>query len=199
MTYLIVGLGNPGSKYSQTRHNIGFMAVEALADFLSGRNCTWKDEFKAQVCQIKKDGHVFILVKPMTFMNLSGESVIPLMQFFKIPKENIIVIQDDIDQTFGSIKIQKNRGHGGHNGIRDISEKLGTADYIRLKLGVGRPPHPEMNVADYVLQKFANEEMNHLEPYLNKSIEAVMAIVIDGLAKASTQFNKQFIKLEQKI
>ncbi len=185
--FLIVGLGNPGSKYALTRHNIGFMAVDLFA--MSAGSPPWKEEHKAHVCKFQMDNEQILLVKPMTFMNLSGQSVQSLLQFYKIPIENMIVVQDDIDQGFGAIRFHKNRGHGGHNGVRNISELLGTADYIRLKLGVGRPPHPEMSVADYVLQKFSSEEQQQLPDFLNKAGDALESVIFEGLSKASTKFN----------
>jgi PTH1 family peptidyl-tRNA hydrolase len=185
--HLIVGLGNPGSKYALTRHNIGFMALDLFAT--GAGNPPWKEEHKAHTCKFQMDNEPILLVKPMTFMNLSGQSVQALLQFYKIPMEKMIVVQDDIDQAFGAIRFHKNRGHGGHNGIRNISELLGTADYIRLKLGVGRPPHPEMGVADYVLQKFSEEEQSKLPDFLNKSGDALESVIFEGLSKASTKFN----------
>lgn len=185
--WLIVGLGNPGAKYALTRHNIGFMAIDYLLKSLGAPPP--KTDFKALVNKFKWDGEEVVTAQPQTFMNLSGESVIPLMGFYKIPLENVIVLQDDIDQPFGQMRFHKNRGHGGHNGIRDISAKAGSMDYIRLKLGVGRPVNPEMNVADYVLQRFSDEEMAALPDFLNKSIDAVEALFKHGLQKASSQFN----------
>ncbi|MEN0057370.1 MAG: aminoacyl-tRNA hydrolase, partial [Bdellovibrio sp.] len=122
-------------------------------------------------------------------MNLSGESVQPLMGFYKIPMEHLIVIHDDIDQAFAQMKIHKNRGHGGHNGIKSISGLLGTADYLRLKLGVGRPANPNIPVADYVLGKFTKEEMATLPDFLNKSCDAIESLITEGVQKASTRFN----------
>ena len=186
--WLIVGLGNPGPKYSLTRHNIGFLAVDFFLKSLSGPS-TWHDEHKADVIKLKIEETPVLLAKPQTYMNKSGESVVSLLNFYKIPLEQLIVVHDDIDQGFGGLRLQKNRGHGGHNGIRSISELLGTADYIRLKLGVGRPPHPEMQVADYVLGKFSSEEQAELSPFLNKSGDALESVLFDGLSKASTLFN----------
>ena len=185
--WLIVGLGNPGNEYKITRHNIGFMAMDS---FLRSVNAPpAKNEHKALTWKMKMDGIDVLMAQPQTYMNRSGESVQALLNFYKIPLENLIVIHDDIDQSFAQFKIQKNRGHGGHNGIRDITEKMGTMDYTRIKLGVGRPPHPEMNVADYVLQKFSNEEMGQLPTLFQKTFDAVESIIFDGVQKASTQFN----------
>jgi PTH1 family peptidyl-tRNA hydrolase len=191
--WLIVGLGNPGPQYALTRHNIGFLCLDLLEKGLNGSG--WNTEHKAQVSRVKWTSEKnipenVILVKPQTYMNRSGESVQAIMHFYKIPQDHVIVAHDDIDQAFGSMKFHKNRGHGGHNGIRNISELLGNADYLRLKLGVGRPPHPEMQVADYVLQKFSQEEQNHLTDFLNKAGDAVEVAIFEGLGKASTLFNK---------
>jgi PTH1 family peptidyl-tRNA hydrolase len=184
--WLIVGLGNPGKEYSLTRHNIGFMALDIFLESVKGPD--WSSEHKALTSKFKWEGEPVLLAKPQTFMNLSGQSVQSLMSFYKIERDRILVLQDDIDQNFGSMRFHKNRGHGGHNGIRNISELIG-ADYIRLKLGVGRPPHPEMQVADYVLQKFSKEEQILLPPFLNKSGDAVESLIFNGLSKASTEFN----------
>lgn len=185
--WLIVGLGNPGNEYKITRHNIGFMAMDAFLRSVQAPAA--KQEHKAFTWKMKMDDVDVLMAQPQTFMNRSGESVQALMNFYKIPLENLVVIHDEIDQAFGQLKIQKNRGHGGHNGVRDITEKLGSMDYIRLRLGVGRPPHPSMNVADYVLQKFTSEEMNQLPDFFQKAFDAVESIIFDGIQKASTKFN----------
>jgi PTH1 family peptidyl-tRNA hydrolase len=186
--WLIVGLGNPGSQYQLTRHNIGFMAV----DFFLGdkKSSLEKKEFKSFFYKTKTQNTDLFLLKPQTFMNLSGDAVLEITQFYKIPLSNIIVIHDEIDQPFGKMKIQKNRGHGGHNGIRDISAKLGSSDYVRLRLGVGRPPHANMNVADYVLQKFNQDEFADLPNFLEKSVQALESIILDGFDKAASKFNQ---------
>jgi PTH1 family peptidyl-tRNA hydrolase len=185
--WLIVGLGNPGKQYALTRHNIGFMALDFLGQGLG--MSSWSTEHKAEVVRGKIGTIPVIFAKPQTYMNKSGESVIPLLQYYKIPKEQMIVVQDDIDQPLLSMRFQQNRGHGGHNGIRSITEQLGTADYIRLKLGVGRPPHPEMDVADYVLGKFATEEQGPLRDFLNRAGDALETCVQSGLGKAATLYN----------
>ena len=185
--WLIVGLGNPGGEYRLTRHNIGFMAVDYFMQGLG--NPPIKNQFKAEVAQVKWRDQQLLFCKPQTFMNLSGESVQPLMGFYKIPLEKLIVIHDDIDQPFNQMKIHKNRGHGGHNGIKSISGLMGTMDYTRLKLGVGRPENPQHNVADYVLGKFSKEEFQKMPEFLNRGIDALEAIMLDGVQKASTKFN----------
>ncbi|PIS11404.1 MAG: aminoacyl-tRNA hydrolase [Bdellovibrio sp. CG10_big_fil_rev_8_21_14_0_10_47_8] len=185
--FLVVGLGNPGAKYALTRHNIGFMAVDLFA--MSAGNPPWKEEHKALTCRFQMDDQTILLAKPMTYMNKSGESVQSLMQFYKIEMNHLLVVQDDIDQALGMMRFHQNRGHGGHNGIRSISELLGSADYARLKLGVGRPPHPDMEVADYVLQKFSAEEQSKLPDFLNKAGDALESLIFEGLQIASTKFN----------
>jgi len=189
--WLIVGLGNPGPKYALTRHNIGFIAVDMFAQSLSGagNSPVWKEEHQALCCKLKIEETPVIIAKPMTFMNKSGESVQSLMQFYKIPQENVLIVQDDIDQPFGGMRFHKDRGHGGHNGIRSISAMLGSQDYSRLKLGVGRPTNPDMDVANYVLSKFSSEEQSQLTEFLNKSGDAIESLIFDGLNKASTKFN----------
>ncbi len=186
--HLIVGLGNPGPKYALTRHNIGFLAVDVFAT--SAGSPPWREEHQAHTCKFKMDGQEILVAKPMTFMNLSGESVQSLMNFYKIPIENLIVAHDEIDIPFEQIRIHKNRSPGGNNGIKSITQMLGTQDYLRLRLGVGRPPHPEMSVADYVLQKFSQEEQSKLTDFLNKAGDAMEALIFEGLSKASSKFNK---------
>ncbi len=185
--WLIVGLGNPGSQYALTRHNIGFMAVDYHLKGLGSP--ALKTQFKAEIFQIKIGEHSVIFCKPQTFMNLSGESVQALLGFYKIPMDHLIVIHDEIDLPFNQMKIQKNRGHGGHNGIKSISGLLGSPDYIRLRLGVGRPENPMLPVSDYVLNKFTQDEFNFLPTFLNKACDAIEAIIRDGTQKASTNFN----------
>ena len=187
MAWLIAGLGNPGKEYTLTRHNVGFMAIEFLL-----KSCSQppvKTEFKSSTSKFMWEGEEVMTLRPLSFMNRSGEAVQAALSFYKIPLENLIVIHDDIDQPFGGFKVQKNRGHGGHNGIRDISEKLATADYYRIKLGVGRPPHPKMNVADYVLQSFAPEELTALPAILEKAVDAVETLLTEGFDIAATRFN----------
>jgi len=183
--WLIVGLGNPGKQYEKTRHNIGFM----LTDHLIGSS-SYQSGFKGLYAQTKINNENCILLKPQTYMNLSGESVQPLLAFYKIPHENLIVVQDDIDQPFGAMRFHKNRGHGGHNGIKSITQSLATMDYIRLKMGVGRPAHPEFPVADYVLQAFSSDEQNQLKQFNQKATDAIECLIRDGINKASTLYNK---------
>lgn len=150
----------------------------------------WSTEQKGLVLKSKGSTNELIFVKPQTFMNLSGETVQPLMAYYKVELENLVVVHDEIDLPFGKMRFQKNRGAGGHNGLKSINERLGTQDYIRLKLGVGRPAHPDFAVADYVLQAFAKEEQDALGRFLEKAGDAIECIVTEGLDKASTKFNQ---------
>ena len=185
--YLVVGLGNPGSKYAMNRHNIGFMACDYWLKSLGGAD--YREEHKAYTKRFKLNDNDVILAKPQTYMNLSGESVVAIMNFYKIPKENLIVAHDDIDLPFGTIKIQHNRGAGGQNGVKSISQLLGHNEYARLKIGVGRPSHPDFAVSDYVLGNFPSEELKFLDQYLDRASDALESFVLDGLSKASTKFN----------
>jgi len=186
--WLVVGLGNPGGKYALTRHNIGFMALDAYCTSIGGPR--GKDERQALTTKLKLEGIEVLLAKPQTFMNKSGESVRSLIDFYKIPLEQLIVVHDDIDQGFGAIKIHKNRGAGGHNGLKSLNEILGSQDYIRLKLGIGRPADPRMDVASYVLQTFSGTEQTQLHEFLALAGDAIESIIFDGLSKAATTFTR---------
>jgi PTH1 family peptidyl-tRNA hydrolase len=200
---LIVGLGNPGPKYQVTRHNIGFLFIDALVESFEGQR-NYKNEFKAETQKIKIAGEPVILCKPQTFMNLSGESVQPLMKFYSLEPKDILVVHDEVDQPFGVLKFQIKRGHGGHNGIRNIHQLLGTDDYARLRLGVGRPPvfvdddggktRATMEVADWVLQNFSKAEMQKLPDFIELGIQGVEVWVKQGMGQASTQFNGKEVK-----
>lgn len=185
--YLIVGLGNPGQKYSMNRHNIGFMACDYWLKSLNGSDL--REEHKALTKKFKIDNQEVLLAKPQTYMNKSGESVIALMHFYKISKEKLLIVHDDIDLPFGSMRLQYNRSPGGQNGVKNISELLGHNEYARLKLGVGRPSHPDFAVSDYVLSNFPKEDAVLLDQYLKTACDAIESFIFEGLNKASTKFN----------
>lgn len=184
--YLIVGLGNPGIRYKLTRHNIGFIVIDALAEHL--QVSLQPDDFNSISGKSKIGDHDVLLVKPQTFMNLSGQSVQPLMSYYKISPENILVIHDDVDLPFSKMKMQKNRSHSGHNGVRDIHEKIGS-DYARLRLGVGRPILPQMTVADFVLQNFSNEEQSLLGEFIGQACDAVLDFIEESFEIAQNKYN----------
>ena len=190
---LIVGLGNPGASYLMTRHNVGFMVIDALS----------KDSFvkkhQSLIQKITLAGEPVLLVKPQTYMNCSGEAVRDLMAFYKIPPQDLLVIQDDVDQPFLNMKFQKKRGHGGHRGIQNIHDSLKTPDYARLKLGVGRPhsegqaegQKPLPSTSDYVLAPFSKEEQTLLKDFLEKSVQAVLCFIEKGFKKSAGEFNRK--------
>ncbi|MES2800882.1 MAG: aminoacyl-tRNA hydrolase [Bdellovibrionota bacterium] len=185
--YLIVGLGNPGSKYAMTRHNIGFMAADYWLKSLGGTD--WRIEHKAQTKKFKLEGKEVLLAKPQTFMNLSGESVVALINFYKIDRANVLVVHDEVDFPFGTIKMQFNRSAGGQNGVKSITQLLGTQEYARLRLGVGRPSHPDFALADYVLGNFSKEEQPNLDKVLDTASDAIESFILEGINKASTKYN----------
>lgn len=185
--WLIVGLGNPGPEYELTRHNIGFLAIDYLLKSLQSPPS--KNDFQSIISKFKMDGIDVVCCKPQTFMNLSGQAVQAVSHFYKIDKNHLVVIHDDIDLDFGKIRIFHNRGHGGHNGVRDISAKLGTNEYLRIKLGVGRPDQ-KPGVRDYVLQNFSKEEMQQLPEILNRTIDAIECLIFEGKDKAASIFNR---------
>lgn len=184
--HLIVGLGNPGRKYEFTRHNIGFLVIDR---YLSTISTSEKSEQKSLTYKTEIGGLPALLVKPQTYMNLSGEAVRGLMAYYKVPLENLLVIHDDIDQNFLSMKFQKNSSSGGQNGINSIHQQLGTQDYTRLKLGIGRSPFPNQSTADWVLQNFAKTEAEALDSWLNECCRAINIFVTQGYDKAASQFN----------
>lgn len=198
---LIVGLGNPGSKYALTRHNIGFMLIDVLAEAFGGGGGRWKSEFKAETMKVQINGQPVLLVKPQTFMNLSGESVQPIAGMFKIPVTDILVAHDEIDIPFGQMRFQTKRGAGGHNGIKSVHQHLGSDGYGRLRMGVGRPQvyvddegrttRPAMEVHEYVLHPFTKDEQNRLrEELFADYVEAVETWVSAGLDRAASEFNR---------
>lgn len=184
--YIIVGLGNPGPRYKLTRHNVGFMVVDALADHF---NIQFQEsKFNALIAQTKlrlpSGEEDVLLVKPQTFMNLSGEAVQPLLAFYKIPTDKLLVIHDEVDIPFTEMRVQKNRGHGGQNGVRNIHEKIGP-DYSRIRVGVGRPTIPQMGIADHVLQNFSPDEMTKLPDVLGEVCEKALDILNHSQEKGS--------------
>lgn len=185
-TFLIIGLGNPGREYRDNRHNVGFMLVDRIAVRLNARGM--KVQSKAIVMDAKFEERKLILTKPQTYMNLSGQSVQGLAHFYKIPFTNLMILSDDLDLPFGTIRIRASGGPGGQRGLSSILEKLGTKDIPRLRIGIGRPPG-RMDPADYVLQNFSRDELKSLSEILDRGAEAVFAFVTHGLNKAMNDFN----------
>lgn len=186
--YLIVGLGNPGDKYTETRHNAGFRCIDRLAALL-GADIS-KTKFHSLIGDAAADSHRLLLCKPLTFMNNSGEAVSEIVKFYKIPCENIIVISDDVSMDAGRLRIRKSGSHGGHNGLKDIIELCGTDNFPRVKIGVGQKPHPDYDLADWVLGKPSAADAAKITETEKDAAEAVRSIVTDGIVNAMNKFNR---------
>ncbi len=185
--WLIVGLGNPGREYEKTRHNCGFRAMDVLADSLKCR--LDKAKFQGLYCQVKYGDKKLLLLKPQTFMNLSGRSVLQLSAYFGVPPQRIIVLFDDISLVPGKLRIRADGSAGGHNGIKSIIAELGSQDFPRVKIGVGAKPHPDYDLADWVLSTFTSLEEKALVPALERAAQAALAIVDKGPQEAANRFN----------
>lgn len=185
-TYLVVGLGNPGREFRANRHNVGFMAADKLAERL-GTSFS-RMESKALVAKADFDGNRLILAKPQTYMNLSGQAVATLARFYKIQIENLIVVYDDVDLPFGTLRLRPGGGSGGHKGMASIIERMGTQDFPRLRIGIDRPPG-RMEAADYVLQDFSSHEVESLPAILDWATEAILFYIAQGLTAAMNKFN----------
>ena len=185
--WLIVGLGNPGSDYVNTRHNAGFQAVDALAAELGVK--VNKIKFKALCAAANYRGQKLLLMKPETFMNASGIAVEAAAHFYKLPPERVLVLFDDISLPVGKIRVRKSGSAGGHNGIKSIIAMLHTEDVPRVKIGVGAKPHPDYDLADWVLSAFSKQERSELDRALGNARDAALCIVTDGCEKAAANFN----------
>lgn len=187
--YLVVGLGNPGSQYEATRHNVGFRAVDALAKEAGVK--IDRAKFQALTAQATVDGVRVLLMKPQTYMNLSGVAVKQAADFYKVPPERVLVLFDDIDLDVGRLRIRRNGSAGGHNGIKSIISSLGSQEFPRIKIGVGAKPHPDYDLADWVLSRFTLAEQKLLDPAIEHAAEAVPVIFTQGIERASSQFNRK--------
>ncbi len=185
-TFLIVGLGNPGREYKDNRHNVGFMLVDRLSVRLNAR--LTRVQAKALVGSVDYEADRIILAKPQTYMNLSGQSIQGLARFYKVPLENMIVAHDDLDLPFGVIRIRPGGGPGGQKGVASTIERLGSKDFPRLRIGIGRPPG-RMDPADYVLQDFPRSDLALLSTILDRAVEAALTFVTEGLDAAMNKFN----------
>lgn len=185
-SFLLVGLGNPGREYRETRHNIGFMVIDRLGEAI-GCKLT-KVQAKAIIGMGKVGDHKVILAKPQTYMNLSGQAVVALLHYYKVDPSCLIVAHDDVDLQFGQIRMRPGGGSAGQKGIGSIIEKLGSQDFARLRMGVGRPPG-QRAAADYVLKKFNREDEEFLPEFLDRAVDAMRCFVTDGLDTAMNRFN----------
>jgi PTH1 family peptidyl-tRNA hydrolase len=184
---LIVGLGNPGPRYANNRHNVGFMVVDQLAR--DAGTTVSRAKFKGHYATANVAGQPVALLKPQTFMNLSGQSVSPARTFFNVPNQGIFVIHDEIDLPYGTVKLKVGGGHAGHNGLRSLIAQLGGRDFVRLRVGVGRPAHGA--VADFVLSDFSKDEREWLPDLLDRSVDAIRLALFEGPQKAMNQINQR--------
>lgn len=186
-TWLIAGLGNPETKYDGSRHNAGFAAL----DYLSAQ---WniplnKTKFQGLWGQGEVDGRRVVLLKPLTYMNLSGESIGPLADFFKIPPQRVLVLCDDVTQAPGKLRIRPSGSAGGHNGLKSIIARLGGQEFPRIRIGVGAKPHPDYDLADWVLGSFSSLEEKAMAVSLKNAADAALAVIDCGVPEAANRFN----------
>ena len=185
--YLIVGLGNPGREYENTRHNCGFIAVDYMAEKL---NCKInKIKFKSTVGECEINSHRCLLMKPSTFMNLSGQAVVEAMNFYKIKPENVIVIFDDISLDVGKMRIRRKGSDGGQRGMQNIIYLSGSQDFPRIKVGIGKKPHPEYDLKKWVLSRFSDADKKLMMPLLDNICDAVAHMVDGNIDKAMNLYN----------
>ncbi len=186
-SWLIVGLGNPGKEHERTRHNAGFRALDILAEKLGCK--VDKLKFQGLYGQCTYQGKKLYLLKPQTYMNASGRSVLQLSAYFHIPPQRIVVIFDDVSLVPGRLRIRGDGSAGGHNGIKSIIEELGSQDFPRVKVGVGAKAHPEQNLADWVLSTFSAQDEKALAVSLPRAADAALTVVTDGVYEAANRFN----------
>ena len=186
-SWLIVGLGNPGKEYERTRHNAGFRAIDLLADELGCK--IDKGKFQGLYGQCNYNGIKLYLLKPLTYMNLSGRSVLQLSAYFNIPPQRIIVLFDDISLEPGRLRVRADGSAGGHNGIKSLIQELGSQDFCRVKIGVGAKPNQEQDLADWVLSGFSAGEKKALEASLPKAAEAALCIIEKGVPETANRYN----------
>ncbi|WP_019929451.1 aminoacyl-tRNA hydrolase [Nocardia sp. BMG111209] len=184
---LVVGLGNPGSEYERTRHNVGFMVADVLAERVGGRFTVHKKS-GADLIEARLDGRRVLLAKPRSFMNVSGRPVAALAKFFSVPPTEVIVVHDELDLPFGTIRLKRGGGEGGHNGLRSLSSALATKDYLRVRFGIGRPPGRQ-DPADFVLKPFATVERKDLPVFVEQAADAVELLLRAGLEPAQNQLH----------
>src|SRR3954463_7445000 len=185
---VVAGLGNPGSQYSRTRHNIGFMAVERLADRW---RASWSREpkFKARLARSDRDEQKVLLCEPETFMNCSGDALEPLTRFYQVERQNTLVVMDDADLPLGVIRLRPDGSSGGHHGLESIQERLGTTEIPRLRLGIGRTDPVVREITNHVLSPFRSEETELLEKVLTRACDQIECWLADGISSAMNRFN----------
>ena len=187
VSWIVVGLGNPGSKYENTRHNVGFLVADALAE--AAGEPIRKAKHHALTATAVIGGQGVLLMKPTTYMNLSGEAVGDAARFYKIPADHILVISDDTDLPLGKLRLRKSGSAGGHNGLKSIIQHLGTDQFPRLKVGVGGKPHPDYDMADWVLGQLKGDDKKVMDEAVKRAASAVETFLKDGIDKAMNKFN----------
>ena len=187
LSWIVVFLGNPGQKYEGTRHNAGFMAADAVEKNKGVKISRLK--FKALTAQCSFGSESALLMKPQTFMNLSGDAVSQAMKFYKIPLDHIIVVSDDVALPTGKLRIRTHGSAGGHNGLKSIISHLGTDAFPRVRVGVGSPPHPDYDMADWVLGTFKNQDAEDIEKATERAYDAVECIITEGAGRAMNKYN----------
>lgn len=187
LEYLIVGLGNPGIQYEKTRHNAGFLTIELLCEKLGFK--TDRAKFKSMCGETVISGKKCLVIKPMTYMNNSGEAIVEAMNFYKFPIEKVIVICDDISLEPSHLRIRRKGSDGGHNGLKSIIELTGEDGFPRIKLGIGKKPHPNYNLADWVTSRFTDGEMKLMQEAFEKAVDAIELIVANQTDKAMNLYN----------
>jgi peptidyl-tRNA hydrolase, PTH1 family len=187
--WLVVGLGNPGKEYAGNRHNVGFMVADLLAARVGAKFGRSK-RAHAEVAEGRLDttGPKLVLVKPLTYMNLSGAPVVATAQFFKVPVSNVIAVHDELDVPFGQVRAKRGGGEGGHNGLRSMSKSLSSKEYARVRFGIGRPPGRQ-DPADYVLSDFSGAERKELEFLVDRAADVVEAVVLEGVEWAQNKYH----------
>ena len=186
--WLVVGLGNPGPGYASNRHNVGQMALAELAHRLSATFKTHKANATVAEARLSPGGPKLILAKPNSFMNLSGGPVAALLRFYDLDASRLIVLHDELDIPFDTVRLKSGGGHGGHNGIRDIAAAIGTPDFVRVRIGIGRPPGRQ-DAADFVLKPFTGAEREVLPSLLSDAVDAAELVITEGLLAAQTRFH----------
>lgn len=187
VTWLVVGLGNPGPKYEWTRHNMGFLVIDELAE--RENIPVQRLKYKALTNTVVIGGQSVLLMKPTTYMNLSGEAVGQAARFYKIPPERVLVISDDVALPQGKLRVRRSGSAGGHNGLKNIIAHLGTDQFPRIKVGVGGKPHPDSDMADWVLGKFTGQDKKVMEDAVSRAADAVACLLEQGVDQAMARFN----------
>ena len=187
LDWIVVFLGNPGDKYENTRHNVGFMTADALGEKLN--KPIQRLKFKALTNVVEYGGCRVLLMKPTTYMNLSGEAVREACMFYKLPPERVLVVSDDVSLPVGKIRLRRNGTAGGHNGLRSIIGQLHSDQFPRLKIGVGAKPHPDYDMADWVLSRFSKEDRKAIDAAIDRALDAMECMFTQGIDKAMSRYN----------